>query len=215
MDVERWLGEFPFLIAVAAGALAYACGLLLRRGLALAGGVRPPAWPADGLRGLGVLSWLAAFLWAWSLSPRVGRFGVITTMGTFSPAALASKQLSAADLMLTIVCWLLVIAGAVLAAWSLTARIRNGLFGKSPDRLAERPPYRRLRRPMTLGAGLALLGATLLTGTIPAWACLLAVVPVALVLQEIDERELRARLPWLAEQHRRIPRFLPRRLRRT
>jgi protein-S-isoprenylcysteine O-methyltransferase Ste14 len=68
---------------------------------------------------------------------------------------------------------------------------------------------------MTLGAGLALLGATLLTGTIPAWACLLAVVPVALVLQEIDERELRARLPWLAEQHRRIPRFLPRRLRRT
>jgi len=213
--VDRWLGEFPFLIAVAAGALAYACGLLLRRGLALAGGARPAAWPADGLRGLGALSWLAAFLWSWSLGPRPGLFGVITTMGTFSPAALASRELTAAGLALTIVCWLLVIAGAVLAAWSLAARIRNGLFGKSPDRLAGRPPYHRLRRPMTLGTGLALLGATLLAGTVPAWVCLLAVVVAALVLQEIDERESRARLPWLAEQHRRIPRFLPRRLRRA
>jgi hypothetical protein len=196
--VERWLGEFPFLIAVAAGALAYACGLMLRRGLALAGGTRPPAWPADGLRGLGVLSWLAAFLWAWSLGPRPGRFGVITTLGTFSPAALSSKELTTAGLALTI-------------AWSLAARIRNGLFGKSPDRLAQRPPYHRVRRPMTMGVGVVLLGATLLAGTFAAWVCLLTVTLAALVLQEIDERESRARLPWLAEQHRRIPRFLPRR----
>ena len=212
--MERWLGEFPFLIAVGAGALVYACGLLLRRGLALAGGARPPAWPADALRGLGVLSWLAAFLWSWSLGPRVGRFGVITTLGTFSPAAMAAKELSAAGLVLTIICWLLVVAGAALAAGSLLARIRNGLLGKSPDRLAERPPYHRLRRPMTLGVGLALLGATLLAGTVPGWACLLSVALVALVLQEIDERELRSRFPWLAEQHRRIPRFLPHRRRR-
>jgi protein-S-isoprenylcysteine O-methyltransferase Ste14 len=211
--VERWLGEFPFLIAVVAGALAYACGLLLRRGLALAGGARPPAWPGDVLRALGVLSWLAAFAWAWSLGPRPGRFGVITTMGTFSPAAMASKELTAAGLLLTVLCWLLVVAGMALAAWSLLARIRNGLLGKSPDRLAERPPYHRLRRPMTLGVGLALLGATFLAGTIPALACLLAVALVVLVLQEIDERELRSRLAWLAEQHRRIPRFLPRRRR--
>jgi protein-S-isoprenylcysteine O-methyltransferase Ste14 len=209
--VERWLGEFPFLIAVAAGALAYACGLMLRRGLALAGGTRPPAWPADGLRGLGVLSWLAAFLWAWSLGPRPGRFGVITTLGTFSPAALSSKELTTAGLALTIACWLLMIAGAVLVAWSLAARIRNGLFGKSPDRLAQRPPYHRVRRPMTMGVGVVLLGATLLAGTFAAWVCLLTVALAALVLQEIDERESRARLPWLAEQHRRIPRFLPRR----
>jgi protein-S-isoprenylcysteine O-methyltransferase Ste14 len=211
--VERWLGEFPFLIAVAAGALAYTCGLLLRRGLALAGGTHPPAWPADGLRALGVLSWLAAFLWAWSLGPRPGRFGVITTLGTLSPSALTPRELTAADLALTIACWLLVIAGALLAAWSLAARIRNGLFGKSPDRLAERPPYSLLRRPMSLGVGVVLLGATQLAGTLPAWACLLAVALAALLLQEFDELELRARVPWLAEQHRRIPRFLPRRIR--
>ena len=96
--------------------------------------------------------------------------------GHLLAAALASKELSAADLALTVACWLLVIAGVALAAWSLTARIRNGLFGKSPDRLAERPPYHRLRRPMTLGVGVVLLGATLLAGTIPAWVCLLAVV---------------------------------------
>lgn len=212
--MERWLGEFPFLIAVAAGGLAYACGLMLRRGLALAGGVRPPMWPADVLRALGVVCWLAAFLWAWSLAPRLGQSGVITSVGTFSPAALASKDPSPTELAWNAVGGLLMLGGAALGLASLSARIRNGLFGKSPDRLADRPPYSRIRRPMTLGAGLALLGASLLARSLPAWICLAAVGVVALGLQEIDERELRSRLGWLAEQHRRIPRFIPRRSRR-
>lgn len=211
--MERWLAEFPFLIAVAAGGMVYTCGLLLRRGLALAAGNHPPAWPAEMLRALGILSWLSAFLWAWSLGPRIGPSGVITTMGTFSPAALASKDLTTAELALAVVSAVLILGGALLAAWSLAARIRNGLFSKSSDRLAHRPPYSRVRRPMTLGAGLALLGATLLAGSIPAWVCLLAVAVLALSLQEIDEGELRSRFPWVAEQHQRIPRFLPRRAR--
>jgi len=209
-----WLSEFPFLIGLAAGGLAYACAVMLRRGLALAGAGRPPTWPTDALRVLGVLCLLASLLWAWSLGPSAGPSGVITTMGTFSPAALAKQDLSLKALAFTVGSGLLVVAGLALAIWSLTARIRNGVFGKSPDRLADRPPYRSIRRPMTLGFGLALLGATLLAGTLAAWACLMVTACLVWLLQEIDDRELRSRFGWMAEQHRRIPRFIPRPSRR-
>jgi len=32
------------------------------------------------------------------------------------------------------------------------------------------------------------------------------------VLQELDDRELRSRVAWVAEQHWRIPRLIPRRV---
>ena len=212
--MAMWLGEFPFLIGLAAGSLAYACGVMLRRGLALAGAGRPPTWPTDALRVLSVLCLLASFLWAWSMGPSVGPSGVITTMGTFSPTALAKQDLSLKALAFTVGSGMLVVAGLACAIWSLTARIRNGVFGKSPDRLADRPPYRSIRRPMTLGFGLALLGATLLAGTLAAWVCLIVTACLVWLLQEIDDRELRSRFGWVAEQHRRIPRFIPRPSRR-
>jgi protein-S-isoprenylcysteine O-methyltransferase Ste14 len=212
--MAMWLGEFPFLIGLAAGGLAYACGVMLRRGLALAGAGRPPTWPTDALRLLSVLCLLASFLWAWSMGPSVGPSGVVTTIGTFSPAAMAKQDLSLKALAFTAGSGMLVVAGLALAIWSLTAHIRNGIFGKSPDRLAERPPYRSIRRPMTLGFGLALLAATLLAGTLPAWVCLIVTACLVWLLQEIDDRELRSRFGWVAEQHRRIPRFIPRLSRR-
>jgi protein-S-isoprenylcysteine O-methyltransferase Ste14 len=212
--MAKWVGEFPFLLGLAAGCLAYACGVILRRGLALAGAGRPLTWPAETLRTLGMLSLLASFLWAWSLGPRIGSSGVITSMGTLSPAALAQQDLSLETLALSAGYGLLVLAGLALAVWSLTARIRNGVFGKSPERLANRPPYRSIRRPMTLGIGLAFLGATLLTGTLAAWACLVVAACLVWILQEIDDRELRSRIGWVAEQQRRIPRFIPRRVAR-
>lgn len=210
MRMADWIAEFPFLISLMAGAVAYAGGLLLRRGLALATDGRGPGWPAVGLRALGLASVLASFVWAWSLGPQIGPSGVITSMGTYSPAALAREGLTPGLLALTVGSGILILGGLALAAWSLIVRIRNGVFGRSPDRLAERPPYRILRRPLTLGCGLALLGATLLAGTLAAWACLILAAGLVCLLQEFDDLELRSRVAWVAEQHRRIPRFIPR-----
>jgi len=211
MQTADWIAEFPFVLSLAAGGAAYAGALLLRRGLALAADERLPGWPAAALRALGLASLLASFVWAWSLGPRVGPSGVITSMGTFSPAALARESLTPSGLALTIGSGALILGGLALVVWALMARIRNGTYGRTPDRLAEWAPYRAIRRPMTLGCGLALFGATLLAGTMAAWGCLILAGILACVLQELDDRELRSRVAWVAEQHRRIPRLIPRR----
>ena len=53
MQTADWIAEFPFVLSLMAGAVAYAGALLLRRGLALAAGDRVPGWPAAVLRALG------------------------------------------------------------------------------------------------------------------------------------------------------------------
>ena len=214
MQTVDWIAEFPFVLSLMAGAVAYAGALLLRRGLALAAGDHVPGWPAAILRALGLACVLASFVWAWTLRPSVGPSGVITSMGTYSPTAFSRTILTPAVLALTVGSALLIIGGLAQALWALMAHLRNSTYGRMPDRLAEWAPYRVIRRPMTLGIGLALLGATLLAGTLAAWTCLILAAGMVCVLQELDDRELRSRVAWVAEQHRRIPRLIPRRVAR-
>ena len=210
MESPNWIAGFPFVLSLMAGTAAYAGGMLLRRGLALATDGRAPGWPSAILRSLGLVCMAASFVWAWSLQPRVGQVGLITTLGTYSPAALANENLTPGQLAFVVGSGLLVLGGLALAGWALSARIRNTVVGLPPDRLAERAPYDRIRRPLTLGIGLALLGGTLLAGTLGAWACLILAVVLGWILQEFDDLDLRSRFAWVADQQRRIPRFIPR-----
>jgi protein-S-isoprenylcysteine O-methyltransferase Ste14 len=210
MRTANWIAEFPFVLTLVAGVAAYAGGLLLRRGLALATEGRAPNWPSAILRALGLACMAVSFGWAWSLQRRPGETGMITSLGTYSPAALARESLTPGELAFVVGSGLLILGGLLLAGWALMARIRNAVVGRSPDRLAERAPYNRIRRPLTLGIGLALLGETLLAGTLGAWACLVLAAGLVWALQECDDLDLRSRFAWVAEQHRRIPRFIPR-----
>lgn len=212
MQTVNWIAGFPFVLGLAAGTAAYAGGLLLRRGLALATDGRAPGWPSAILRALGLACMAASFAWAWSMQPRVGQVGLITTLGTYSPAALTRENLTPGLLAQVVGSGLLVLGGLALAGWAINARIRNAIIGHSLDRLAERAPYRRIRRPLTLGIGVALLGGTLLAGTLGAWACLILASGLGWILQEFEDLDLRSRFAWVAEQQRRIPRFIPRRL---
>jgi len=210
MQTSNWVAGFPFVLSLMAGAAAYAGGLLLRRGLALATDGRAPGWPSVVLRGLGLACMAASFAWAWSIQPRFGQVGLITTLGTYSPAALTRGTLTPGQLALVAGCALLALGGLALAGWALNARIRNVVVGHPPDHLAERAPYNTIRRPLTLGIGLALLGGTILAGTLSAWVCLFLATGLGGILQEFDDLDLRSRLGWVAEQQRRIPRFIPR-----
>jgi hypothetical protein len=210
MQIGDWIAGFPFVLGLLAGAVAYATGLLLRRGLALATGGRAPAWPSGVIRGLGLAFMAASFAWTWSLQPRTGQVGLITSLGTFVPSSYARESLTPGQVAFIAASGLLILAGLALAGWAITARIRSVVLGRTPDRLADRAPYSALRRPLMLGIGVALLGATLLADTLGAWVCLLLGCSLGWVLQELDDLDLRSRVDWIAEQQRRIPRFIPR-----
>jgi len=213
MQTADSIAGFPFMLSLLAGAVAYGAGLMLRRGLALATDGHAPDWPSALLRGLGLLFFGASFAWTWSLQPRTGQVGLITTLGTYSPSAYARESLTAGQLAFLVGCSLLVLGGLVLAGWAVQARLRNRIRGQTPDRLADRAPYAIIRRPMTLGIGVALLGGTLLANTIGAWVCLVVGCALGWILQELDDLDLRSRVAWVSAQHRQIPRFVPRRRR--
>lgn len=211
MQLGDWIAGFPFLLGLLAGAVAYGAGLLLRRGLALATDGRGPVWPSAIVRGIGLATMAASFVWTWSVRPRTGQVGLITSLGTFSPSSLARESLTPGQLAFVAGSALLVVVGLLLAGWAASARIRNVIHGRMPERLVERAPYSTIRRPMMLGIGLALLGATLLADTLGAWVCLIVGCVLGWLLQELDDLDLRSRVAWVAEQQRRTPRFLPRR----
>jgi protein-S-isoprenylcysteine O-methyltransferase Ste14 len=210
MQTVDWIAGFPFVLSLVAGAMAYGGGLLLRRGLALATDGRAPTWPSAILRAIGLIFVAGSFVWAWSLQPRVGQVGLITTLGTYSPTALTRETLTPGQLAIVVGSGVLVMAGLVLAGWALVARIRNSVLGRSPDHLADHNPYSIIRRPLTLGIGVALLGATLLADTLGAWVCLILGCGLGWILQEFDDLDLRSRVAWVADLQRRVPRFLPR-----
>ena len=210
MQTIDWIAGFPFVLSLIAGAVAYGGGLLLRRGLALATDGRAPDWPSATLRAIGLIFMAASFVWAWSLQPRVGQVGLITTLGTYSPTALTRESLTPGQLAIVVGGGLLVLGGVALAGWALVARIRNSVLGRSPDRLADHNPYSIIRRPLTLGMGIVLLGATLLADTLGAWACLILGCGLGWILQEFDDIDLRSRFAWVADLQRRVPRFIPR-----
>jgi protein-S-isoprenylcysteine O-methyltransferase Ste14 len=98
-----------------------------------------------------------------------------------------------------------------LGLWGLSALGLRALLPQFGDRLETRPPYRHLRRPMALGAILAGLGATLIVETPAAWLCYLTWLVLASLLQELEEWELRGRVPAARAYQERTPRYLPRR----
>ncbi len=210
MRTAEWIAGFPFVLGLAAGAVAYTVGLLLRRGLALATDGRAPGWPSAIPRVIGLAFVAASFVWTWSLRPRSGQVGLITSLGTYSPSALTRESLTPGQLAFVVASGLLVMAGLALAGWALVARVRNSVLGRSPDHLAGHVPYSIIRRPLMLGIGVALLGGTLLADTLGAWVCLMIGSALGWILQELDDLDRRSRIAWVAEEQRRILRFIPR-----
>jgi protein-S-isoprenylcysteine O-methyltransferase Ste14 len=109
--------------------------------------------------------------------------------------------------------WLIVALGAALVVWAIRARARSSLFGWSWEKASMHAPYARIRRPLALGWLSVGLGSTMVVGTAQAWVCYLAEGVAALILMELDDWDLRSRLPAFTRYCRRTPRFFPRRRR--
>ena len=121
--------------------------------------------------------------------------------------------------------WLLLLAGVALIAadlWLLT-QVKRGLGWRVlvglPELLPRRQPppvaaggiYERVRHPRYLGMMLSYTGAVLLTGATRVLVLVAVFIGLALVITELEERELLGRLgEAYAGYRRRVPRFLPR-----
>jgi protein-S-isoprenylcysteine O-methyltransferase Ste14 len=64
---------------------------------------------------------------------------------------------------------------------------------------------------MTLGGMLAGLGASLIVATPAAWVCFLIWLVLVSLLQELEDWELRGRIPAARDYHARTRRYIPRR----
>ena len=186
--MPEFLLYYPFLVSLAAAAIAGACASLLRRAaLTLGRWLWWFSWAASAGSTAGFV-W--SFTWAWGLE---------------------SNPVSGSQVVLVVIGWGAALAGVALGLWGLSALGLRALLPQPSDRLETRPPYRHLRRPMTLGAIVAGMGATLIVDTPAAWLCYLTWLALASLLQELEEWELRGRIPAAREYQSRTPRYLPRR----
>jgi protein-S-isoprenylcysteine O-methyltransferase Ste14 len=181
-----WLADAPFLLALFAAALAEMSSSALRRASSALGRW---AWTAAngmaGLSGLGLI-----WSWIWAVSQ-------------------ARMSLPARRSGWWIVGSLAMMAGAVLILLAVRALGRRTLFPKRSSRLETKPPYRYLRRPMGLGLTLVGLGAAIASGGEALWIWLVDWFLLWQPLFELEEWELKARLPSAQAYLAKTPRYIP------
>jgi hypothetical protein len=186
-DPGLFLLYYPFTLTLAAGELAGASAILLRRASAAYG-----QWLASLAILLDAAAALAfgwSFYWAWTIVPpsENAGFPILAALG-----------------------WFLVLGGGALTMRALSVRGMGALRSWPAARLENRAPYRHIRRPIAVGAFLVLLGATLIVDTVPAYSCLIATALLVHGLLELGDWELRLRLPESRDYIRRTPRYFPR-----
>lgn len=179
--------RFPFVLTLLAGVLAGMSGALLRRAAsALGSGLR---WPARLLQAGSAAAAVSSFAWSWSV---------------YKPPAGSGNPL------LAVVGGIVVLAGAALTFRALWVRGLRELYTWPAAKLENRLPYRQVRRPIGAGLMAVALGATLIVNTSPAWVCFLVWLILTHFQLEVEEWEMRHRLPGARDYLKRTPRYLPR-----
>lgn len=175
---------YPFLLLVVGGFLAGSSAVLLRRAASML---------HDGLGAFSLLAgiasaaaFVAAFAWAWTLSPDA------------APTPLA-----------TIGGWLTALAGGALAGWALRVRGVGVLRSWRLDRFEQRQPFLTIRRPLELGLMVAVAGVSLLRPAAAMGVFLASWLLAWNAMLELGEWELRRRLPACRDYLKRTPRYLP------
>lgn len=184
--LETLFTDYPFLLALVAAALAELSSILLRRASTAIG--RWAWYAANVLAGIATLGLLWSMIWAANQGRRLlpsAQSGV-RVLGAFA--------LLAGALMMFV-------AGRVLG--------RRALFPRRASRLETRPPYRFLRRPIGAGFAVMGLGAALVSENTSMWIWLGVWFLLWQPLFELEEWELRARLPRAQAYFAQTPRYIP------
>lgn len=181
------LSTYPFLLAVLAAFLAEVSSTLLRRVAATFGNWL--YWLAGVLSTIAAGGLIWSYLWALSLANFDKR-----------PHAL-----------LVVLGALVVLAGVSILIWSLVTLGAQSILPLPRSHLISYGPYKYLRRPMGVALGMLGVGAAMALGASALWVWSAAWFLLSLPLFELEEWELRARLPLADGYLERTPRYLPRR----
>jgi len=183
----EFISSYPFVLALLAAALAEFSAILVRRTAPMVG-----KW----LWGLaGILSALSAaglvwsFIWVVAMQPP-----------QHQPPAVVFQAIG----------MLIVVPGGIFLIWSLISLARQTFYAWPGARLVTKSPYDYLRRPMGVGIGSIALGLALLTSSQASWVWLLTWAILSPLLFELEEWELKTRLPGAEDYFSRTPRYLPR-----
>ena len=183
----EFISSYPFVLALLAAALAKFSAILVRRTAPMVG-----KW----LWGLaGILSALSAAGLVWSFI-----WMVATQPAQPQPPAVVFQAIG----------MLIIVPGGILLIWSVISLARQTFYAWPGARLVTKIPYNYLRRPMGVGIGLIALGLALLTNNQASWVWLLTWAILSPLLFELEEWELKMRLPGAEDYFRRTPRYLPR-----
>ncbi len=187
MTVEAALLQFPFVLTLAAGGLAGASAVLLRRAAAAFG--RPILLLSLALDAAAAAAFAFSFGWAWSMGEpsRATGFALFVVLGMVS-----------------------LLGGMALIIQGLSLRGLSVIHAWSPGKFEVRTPYRQLRRPIAAGVMLMALGLALLVDTIVLWVCFVLWWIIVHLLLELREWEMKQRFPECRDYLRRTPRYLPR-----
>ncbi len=182
-----FISSYPFVLALLAAALAEFSATLIRRTAPMFG-----KW----LWGLaGILSALSAAGLVWSFIWAV---------------SVQSPQLQPPAVISQVIGMLIAFLGGILLIWSASSLARKTFYAWPGASLVTESPYDYLRRPMGVGIGLIALGLALLTNNQASWVWLLVWAILSPLLFELEEWELKMRLPGAEDYFSRTPRYLPR-----
>ncbi len=183
----EFISSYPFVLALLAAALAEFTAIIVRWTAPMVG---KWLWGLAGiLSALSAASLVWSFIWVVAVQPP-----------QHQPQAVVFQAIG----------MLILVPGGILLIWSLISLARQTLYAWPGARLVTKSPYDYLRRPMGAGIGLIALGLAVLTGSQASWVWLLTWTILSLLLFELEERELKMRLPGAEDYFSRTPRYLPR-----
>lgn len=178
--------EYPFLLALAAALFAEGSAILLRR-------VAP---------GFG--------RWMWALAALLSVLSLVGVVWSFAWAIQERPEMSDS------VGWLratlgsiVLLTGLVLTVWALTVIRRRAFYAWPNDRLETRPPYHYIRRPIGLGMTLISGGTALIIDAPSVWVWFVVWWILTQFLFELEEWEIKIRIPSAQVYFERTPRYLP------
>ena len=182
-----FVSSYPFVLALLAATLAEFSAILIRRTAPVVG------------------------KWSWGLAGVLSVFSVIGIVWSLLWAV--SVQVSekpAPTAVFQVIGILVSILGGILLLWSLISLGRQTVYAWPGARLITKSPFDYLRRPMGAGFGIIALGLALVTNNQANWVWLLGWVVVSPLLSELEEWELKMRIPGAAAYFRSTPRYVPR-----